>query len=278
MSNILWLASYPKSGNTWVRAFLANLIANQTNALPLAQLSHYCDDEARPDLYSEIAGRPSTELNMTELCALRTEVHARIATSRPGTLFVKTHNMSGSVDGYPLHHPSLSAGAIYIVRNPLDIAVSMTHHFGLTLDEAIQRLTCEEVATLNDALFVSQYLGSWSQHVESWNATANPRILVVRYEDLLEKPNKWFGKIARLVGLDRDHARVERAIQHASFKSLANNERREGFVETSNNAGHFFRAGTANQWREALSRDQVSRVIAAQRKQMTRFGYIPAGY
>jgi len=278
MSNILWLASYPKSGNTWVRAYLANLVANQAAPLSLAQLSGYCDDEARPDLYSEIAGRPSTELDITELCALRSEVHARIATSRAGTVFVKTHNMAGSFDGYPLHNMALTAGAIYVVRNPLDVAVSMTHHFGLTLDEAIQRLAAEQVATLNDAMFVSQYLGSWSRHVQSWSNNDNAKILTVRYEDLLEKPVKWFGKIARLVGLDRDRGRVERAIQHASFKTLSGIERRDGFVETSSKTERFFRVGSANQWRDVLSREQVNRIIGDHREQMKRFGYLPAGY
>lgn len=278
MSNIFWLASYPKSGNTWIRAFLANLVANKVSALPLEELARYCDDEARPELFSEIAGRPSTELNIGELCALRSEVHARIAASKPGTVFVKTHNMSGSLDGHPLHHPTLSAGGVYVVRNPLDVVVSMTHHFGLSTDEAIQRLGCESVATLNDELFVSQYLNSWSRHVESWSCSANPRILVVRYEDLLEKPTKWFGKIARLVGLDRDLARVERAMQHASFKSLASIERRDGFLEASSKTARFFRVGSANQWREVLSREQVRRIIEDHKGQMKRFAYLPAGY
>lgn len=278
MGNIVWLASYPKSGNTWVRAFLANLVANRADPVPLAELSRYAEDEANPELFSALAGVPSTELDVGEIAALRPRVHAAIAASAQGTRFVKSHNMAGSFDGHPLHNWQVSAGAIYVVRNPLDVAVSMTHHFGIGLDEAIERIGDERVATANDELFVSQMLGSWSSHVKGWADMANDRILVVRYEDLLDKPAKAFAKIARLVGLGQDRARIERAIRHAGFRTLSALEKKHGFVEAANDKARFFRKGRVNEWREAMSREQVQRVIGSHREQMARFGYVPAGY
>lgn len=278
MGNIVWLASYPKSGNTWIRAFLANLIANRSDPVPLNDLSHYCEDEARPELFATVAGKPSTELSVEEILAIRPQVHALIAANARGTRFVKTHNHAGSLDGHPLHNMSVTAGAIYVVRNPLDVAVSVRHHFGLSPDAAIERLGNEQVATANDALFVTQFLGSWSQHVRSWADLTSDRVLVLRYEDLIEKPAKAFAKVARLVGIGQDRARIERAVKHAAFRSLAGMESRHGFVEASDKTTRFFRDGTMNQWRQALGRDQVLRVIAAHREQMARFGYVPAGY
>jgi hypothetical protein len=164
------------------------------------------------------------------------------------------------------------------VRNPLDVAVSMTHHFGIGADEAIERLADENVATANDALFVSQILGSWSAHVKGWADLANERVLVLRYEDLIGKPAKSFAKVARLVGLGQDRARIDRAIGHAGFQNLAAMEKKHGFIEASDKGARFFRKGRVNEWREALSREQVVRVIDAHREQMQRFGYVPAGY
>ena len=164
------------------------------------------------------------------------------------------------------------------MRNPLDVAVSMTHHFGIGLNEAIERLGDENVATLNDAQFVTQILGSWSLHVKSWADIHNDRFLVLRYEDLIGKPAKPFATIAKLVGLGQDRARVERAIRHAGFQSLASMEKKHGFIETSGKGARFFRKGSINEWRETLSREQVQRVINAHREQMQRFGYMPAGY
>jgi hypothetical protein len=278
MGNIVWLASYPKSGNTWLRAFLANLVANRVDPVPLDELSRHAEDEANPELFSALAGRPSTELDIGEIAALRPQVHAAIAQRAQGTRFVKTHNMAGSFDGHPLHNWQVSAGAICVMRNPLDVAVSMTHHFGIGLDEAIERLADENVATGNDALFVSQILGSWSTHVKGWADMANDSVLVLRYEDLIEKPAKAFAKVAKLVRLGQDRARVDRAMRHAGFQSLASMERKHGFVEASDKGTRFFRKGKINEWREALTREQVVRVIAAHRVQMQRFGYVPAGY
>jgi hypothetical protein len=278
MGNIIWLASYPKSGNTWLRAFLANLYADRGEAVPLNELSRYCDDDSLPERYSELAGQPSATLDFTTISRLRPQVHALIAEATDRSVFVKTHNMSGSSEGYPLHNPDVGAAAIYVVRNPLDIAISMTHNFGLSADEAIDYLGNEGVATENDALHVSQLLGSWSQHVASWTSEPAPRLLVLRYEDLLEKPAKSFGKVANLVAQGIDRARVERAIRNSGFQSLAMLERRDGFVERSAKAKHFFRVGRAGQWRTVLTRAQIQRVIADHREQMGRFKYIPPGY
>ena len=108
MGNIVWLASYPKSGNTWIRAFLANLIANRSDPVPLNDLPRYCEDEARPELFTTVAGKPSIDLDLGEIIALRPRVHALIAANSRGTRFVKSHNYAGQMRGHPLHNPEVS--------------------------------------------------------------------------------------------------------------------------------------------------------------------------
>jgi hypothetical protein len=278
MGNIVWLASYPKSGNTWMRAFLANLVANRSTPVPLDELGNYCDDEARPELFAAVAGKPSTELTVDEIIELRPKVHALIAANARGSRFVKTHNYAGAVRGHPMHNMTVTAGAIVVVRNPLDVAISMTSHFGLTIDEAIERIGDVRVAGGNDGRFVTQFLTSWSLHVQTWADLASDRILVLRYEDLLEKPAKHFAKAAKLIGIGQDRARIERAVAHAGFANLASMEKQHGFREVSDKATRFFRVGRMNQWREKLTRDQIGAIVAAHREQMTRFKYVPAGY
>lgn len=260
-----------------MRAFLANLIVNRADPLPLNELQNYADDEALPSRFSELAGRPSNDLDFGEIAALRPRVHALIAQRANGTRLVKSHNMVGEIDGHPLYNWRVSAGAIYIVRNPLDVAVSMTHHFDLSVDEAVERLGNDNVATANDEQFVTQMLGSWSRHVAGWAALASPKILVLRYEDLLDKSAKQFAKASKLMGF-QDKMRIDQAVRHAGFQTLAGMEKREGFIEAVNDKTRFFRAGRSNQWREVLSREQVARVVQDHREQMTRFRYIPAGY
>ncbi|HEX6833403.1 MAG TPA: sulfotransferase domain-containing protein, partial [Rudaea sp.] len=233
---------------------------------------------ADPELYSQIAGRPSTELDFDQLIALRPRVHAAIAAAAPRSVFVKTHSLQGVHDGVALLTPQVTAAAVCVVRNPLDVAISMSHHFGIDLDAAIDYLGDERAATENSALFVTEFLGSWSSHVKSWADLESERVLIVRYEDLIDKPAKAFGRVARLVGVDNDRARVERAIAHASFGSLAAMEKRDGFVEVPIKGKRFFRAGRVNQWRDVLSRAQVQRILTRHREQMQRFRYVPAGF
>lgn len=278
MGNIVWLASYPKSGNTWVRAFMANLLANGREPVRLDDLPRYCEDEARPELFSAVAGRPSAELDLAEIAALRPQVHALIAARSQGTRLVKTHNYMGRFDGHPLQNMSVTAGAVYVVRNPLDVAISMSHHFGIGLAEAIERLGNDQVATANSELFVAQFLSSWSVHVKSWADIAGDKVIVLRYEDLLARPAKQFAKVARLIGLGADRQRIERAVRHASFRILASMERKSGFVEARDEATRFFREGRMNQWREELGADRVRQIVEAHRDQMARFNYLPKGF
>jgi hypothetical protein len=278
MGNIVWLASYPKSGNTWLRAFLANLVANRAAPLTLAELPNYALLEAEPALYGQVAGRASTTLGFDDICALRPQVHAMIAAASRGTVFVKTHSIAAAYAGVPQITPQVTAGAIAVVRNPLDVVVSMAHHFGISIDDAITYLGDPRAATANSELFVAEFLGSWSQHVRSWADQAGPRVLVLRYEELLETPEAGFGAVARLVGLGADSERVTRAIAHARFDALAALEKRDGFVEAAATDRRFFRSGRADEWREVLTRAQVQRVIVDHREQMQRFDYVPAGF
>jgi hypothetical protein len=278
MGNIVWLASYPKSGNTWMRAFLANLIANRADPVPLNELRTYCDDESLPERYAELAGRPASELDFGTIEGLRHQVHAMIAAAHPRSVFVKTHNPASYPEGDPIHNPLVTSAAIYVVRNPLDLVVSMTHHFGLSVDEAIDFLGHEKAGAPNDPLFIGQWLGSWSTHVAGWSDQTFHRTLVLRYEDLLEKPAKAFGKVVKLVAPTADAGRVERARKHADFRILAKLEARDGFIEQSDKAERFFRSGRAGVWREALTREQAMRVIDRHRPQMARYRYVPNGY
>lgn len=277
MGNIVWLASYPKSGNTWMRAFVYNLIEDPPRPGRIAALPEYFEDESKPRWYEPHAGSGGAAgLSFDAAIALRPQVHQDIADSRArGTIFTKTHNMFGQLGDMPLHNIAVMAGAVYVVRNPLDVTLSVADHFGLTIDQAIDFMASEETGTPTNAENVGGYVGSWSTHVASWTAQAHPAIVVVRYEDLQDKPVKAFGAVARLLGLDRDRSRLKKAIRFSSFRELKKQELAGGFVERSPNSRHFFRRGTKNQWVEQLSDTQVERLVERHREQMQRFGYLP---
>jgi hypothetical protein len=277
MGNIVWLASYPKSGNTWMRAFIYNLIENPARPGRIADLPAFFEEESKPRWYAPYAGEGGVEaLDFDQLMALRPRVHQDIAQSRErGTVFTKTHNMFGQLQGIPLHNLSVMAGAIYIVRNPLDVVLSVADHFGLSIDEAIAFMANEETGTPTNEENVAGYMGSWSTHVQSWTLQPHPAIVVVRFEDLQDQPLKAFGSVAKLLGLGADRNRLRKAIQFSSFRELKQQELAGGFIEKSPNSRHFFRKGNKNQWVAALSEEQIAAIVERHREQMQRFSYIP---
>ncbi|MFO1060244.1 MAG: sulfotransferase domain-containing protein [Dongiaceae bacterium] len=275
MGKIVWLASFPKSGNTWVRAFLHNLLTDAERPYDINELDTFAVSDSQAQWYQRFDPRPPTALSLEEIAALRPRVHHLFTQLGQGPIFVKTHMAAAELGGTPLITVSETVAAIYIVRNPLDVVVSHSHHYGNDLDRTIELLAADDTITRASETHVPEYHSSWSAHVASWTSVPSPGLLVVRYEDLLLTPNRSFAAIARFLRLDVARGRLERAIRHCSFRVLQEQEKRHGFRERTETSERFFRAGKAGQWRSALSPAQIERVVARHGAQMDRFGYRP---
>ncbi len=278
MSGILWLASYPKSGNTWLRAFLHNLLRNARTPFDINRMSELTAGDSQAHWYERFDSRPPVALGGEDLARLRPRVHALIAESAPDTVMVKTHNALVEADGVPMITQSLTVGAIYVVRNPLDVVVSYAHHLGQPTDDVITLMETRGFHSPASADQVPEHHSDWSTHVESWTASSHPRLHVVRYEDMSRRPGPTFRAIAAFLGLKPPRERLERAMRHSSFRSLRAQEDRVGFIERTPSQDRFFRAGKVGGWREVLDDTQVRRVVERHRTQMERFSYLPSGY
>ena len=278
MGNILWLASYPKSGNTWMRAFLAHLLPDAPRPLDPNKLGGaFSQAESSIGWYRRLDPRPLEQWQAEDFARARPRVHEAIAASRSTTTFCTTHCAMMAVHGHPAVNMAVSTGAIYIVRNPLDVALSYADFLARPADEVATMMATENYTFPPTPRNAPEVLGSWSQHVASWTAPQNRRVHTVRYEDLLSAPSKHFRAVVRFLGLDMPRGRIERAIRHASFATLARQEAALGFSERPPHQKRFFRKGTAGQWRKELAPQQVARICAAHRRQMARFGYLPEG-
>lgn len=275
VGGILWLASYPKSGNTWLRAFLANYLGNAKTPAPINELPKfvYGDGVAAP--FEQVAGRSVEGMSVHEIQRLRPKVHEMFVRSRPDTVFVKTHNAIAYLDDIPTITPEATAGAIYVIRNPLDTAISYAHHYGVDFDRAIEVMGSDEMEMPSHAHLVCQYLGSWSSHVRSWTTLPGLHLHVVRYEDMTLKPDKTFRRLVKFLGLPLEPARLKRAIRFSSFKSLASQEKESGFIEAVPIDDRiFFRKGKIGDGRRKLSDAQVQRLIDDHREVMAEHGYL----
>ena len=182
MGNIIWLASYPKSGNTWVRAFLHNLFANADKPLPLSDTrgGEVSANASSLHWFRTIDKRPPESWTSEEVAAMRPKVQQMIAASRQGSVFCKTHLPLMNIHGIPTIDMSVTAGAICIVRDPRDIVLSFADFHGIAIDAAIVSLATENLEVPANERQAVEPLGGWSQHVASWTARPSPAIHVVR--------------------------------------------------------------------------------------------------
>lgn len=279
MGKIVWLASYPKAGNTWMRAFLTNYLRNGDIPADINGLDGGPIASARV-WFDEWAGIEASALSDTVIERLRPEVYRCMARESRGILYMKVHDAWRHTDGgEALFPPDVTAGVVYILRNPLDMAKSCAHHWGKTVDQAVKNMCDSEFSLarslggLSDQL--RQVLGSWSTHVRSWLDESGLPVHIVRYEDLLKKNQEAFGEVVRFCGLPYEEARIRKAVAFSSFSELQHQEQEKGFRERSMAApGLFFRRGQAGAWREELSPDLAERLIAVHGTMMRRFGYL----
>lgn len=274
---IYWLASYPKSGNTWFRVLLNNLQADRPTPVSINALDSGSISSSRAWL-DAVLGYASADLTADEVDRLRPAVY-RWGLRQPGIAFHKTHEAwTLTVDGEPLLSRDATLGAIYLLRNPLDVAVSAAAHWRCSLDQAIERMGAADAA-LSDTRtrlrpHVRQRLLSWSQHVRSWTDGSAPNVRVLRYEDLLADTEARFADAAAHLGLPADRDRIARAVQHSRFEELVRQEREQGFRERPPDTRRFFNAGRHGGWREQLSPGQVARLVDDHGELMQTFGYV----
>jgi hypothetical protein len=277
MGGIIWLASYPKSGNTWLRAFVHNLFRDAERAHDINKLTDLTAGESTLDLFRSVDPALDQHYTDEQVRLLRPQVHRFISSTSPNNVLVKTHNALVADDGAPLVTLEVTAGAVYIVRNPLDVAISFSHHNATTVDNIIEFMNSPAAATKNTERNVYEFYGTWSEHVASWTTPPSATIHVMRYEDMLERPRATFGALVKFLGLDVPPRRIEKAIRLSSFRVLKEQEQRAGFRERPPRMASFFREGKAGQWTKILTDAQVRAIVEANREQMTRFGYVPAG-
>jgi hypothetical protein len=274
MGKILWLASYPKSGNTWLRAFIHNLMSDARTPVDINEMSTLTTGDSLVQWYRHLDSRPPLDWSREDVARMRRGAQLAMVASKPETVIVKTHNALLAPHDLPIIQMDLTAGAIYVVRNPLDLVLSLADHYGVDVDKAIEVMNDPANGGLADGNIVFEIHSTWSRHVESWTGRPHPSLYVVRYEDMLGKPLHAFGGITRFMGLKPGRERLERAIELSSFKNLRAQEEKKGFREKSEKGSSFFRVGKAGQWRSALTQAQIDRVVENHAKQMARFGYL----
>lgn len=279
MSGIYWLASYPKSGNTWVRAFLANYLSEKEEPVSINNLRTGPISSNR-EIFDETAGYESGELRLEEIERLRPEVYRQLARENEKTLYCKAHDAFTYLpDGSPMFPLDVTRGAVYLVRNPLDVCVSFAYHSGReaferTLQTMNSSQSCLVSLQLRQFNQLPQRLLSWSDHIKSWTNARGLRIKVFRYEDMNADPIQRFTEMVDFLELPADTQRIQKAVNITAFEKLQAMEKQEGFAEKMPQAKQFFRKGKIGDWRNHLTAEHVRQIIAVHGEMMADLAYL----
>jgi len=276
MTGNTWLASFPKSGNTWTRAFLANYLFGDDEPISINEMDRYCAGDADVRYYQQfLDGEDISALPVEQVYAVRPKVHRLMMEHSDGSTFVKIHNRKADFAGVPTITTDATAGAIYVIRNPFDTAISYANHIGKPLDIAIQAMAAHDLSSPAAKNLIYQDLGSWSDHVTTWTNSSGLYMIVIFYEAILKNPVKTFESLVSYLQVPLDKKKLMQAIEFSSFEQLSSQEAKHGFAEIPPvSKDKFFRSGRVGTWRDILNKDQIEYIIRAHGEVMHKFRYL----
>ena len=285
---IIWLASYPKSGNTWLRFFIISLLLKENNEVSLKHLEGIRQFPTNYH-YKNFNISKSNLGNLNEISKHWIDAQ-KVINSDNKIRFFKTHNALIKLDNNIFTNEENTLGTIHIVRDPRNVLTSVNNHFHHnSLEESKEFIFDERKGIFNkskieqDNIFtLPQVIGSWRTHYNSWKLIKK-NYLLVKYEDLIEKPELEFKRIAGylepLVKLKFTDEDVARAVELSSFDRLKKIEEKEGFVESVKNIETgkkeiFFNLGPNNDWKKNLDKNITKEINEKFAIEMGELGYL----
>lgn len=273
-----WLASYPKSGNTWMRLLLANYYSEKEEPHDINKPGVTNGIASSRFLFDNHLGINSADLTDDETMGLMPDLFRQMTESSERQHWMKVHDAQAKLpDGRWLFPPEATGGIIYLIRNPLDVAVSRAFHDGHGDMEKAVAMICDPKTAISGSSKsqLRQIMGDWSHHVKSWNDQDAIPVLVVRYEDMLEDTVRELRRVLTFARREESivDERIIHAVRNTSFETLQAAEAKSGFREVTSRQERFFRNGKAGDWANHLSTAQADHIRRAHSDVMKRFGY-----
>ena len=278
---IIWIASYPKCGNTWVRSFLSAYYFSN-------------DGEFNFNLLKNIKQFPSVDFfqnkinSIAEASASWLPIQKKMKESKK-VYFLKTHNVYGAYQGNNFTSPEYTLGAINIVRDPRNVITSLMNHYsidekdGLKMLNSVHRNLRDSNDENNYATY--SYISSWANNYNSWKISKNIKKILIKYEDLQNDRENTFIKIVKFVNLITgkgdyiDTNKLSKSIETTNFDLLKKKEESEGFAEATYSIKDgkkisFFNLGSENDYKKLLKSETINLIEEIYKKEMKELGYI----
>ena len=279
---IIWIASYPKSGNTWVRSIISSLIYSN-------------DGNFDFDLLKKIQQYPSQKYfknftkdfqNINEIKKYWIESQDIINLDKE-VKFFKTHHINCKIGEHAFTNKNNTLGTIYVVRDPRNLINSFTNHYSIDKNTAKNFITSRQSVTgaledmkRDNSIFT--ILGSWNDHLKSWTGV-NQNLLLIKYEDLIMDPlneiNKIIKYLKNLINFSVNEKKIDNIINSTSFDVMKKKETEKGFHEsvmdsTDKNKVNFFNLGKENKWEKYLNSEDQEFIKDKLGLEMKELGYI----
>mgnify|MGYP001164076114 FL=1 len=276
---IIWLSSYPKSGNTYIRSFLSAYYFTNDGQFDFNLLKYI---EQFPDKQFFNGFVETKESASKKWLPLQKEI-----VKSKKIKFLKTHSAYGSYDKNPFTTPETTLGGIYIVRDPRNVVSSLMNHFSLKREEALAMLLDENRAIKsrdnNYATFT--FLSSWSNHFKSWSNIRSFKTILIRYEDLEKNSENIFKNLIQFVNklLNNnqgiDYQKFSKALETTKFNFLKKKEQEKGFKEAifseeKDEKIPFFNLGFRNHWKDNLNKEIIREIESKFKNEMKELKYL----
>ena len=279
---IIWVASYPKSGNTWVRSIISSLIYTKDGIFDFTSIKKIDQYPQRRFLeyftqdYNNIHEIKKHWITSQERINLDNKIK-----------FFKTHHLNCKIDNYPFTNKKCTQATIYIVRDPRNLIDSVSNHFSKSLEESKKFLLTSKILSPGKEIElrggnVITYLGSWKEHYKFWTKD-NENLLIIKYEDLIKNIHQEIDKIISFlkdfIDFEVSDTKKENVIKSTSFEALKKMEDNGNFTESvfvngSNAKVKFFNKGPDNNWQNTLPKNIQIELENELKNELSELGYL----
>ena len=285
---IIWIASYPKSGNTWIRSLISSYLFSNNGIFNFSLLNNI-----------ERFSVNKTLLNLTSSSNYQNEVpknwikSQEIINEDKKTHFLKTHNAMCTINSNAFTNINNTRAAIYIVRDPRNIVTSLSNHYEISLDDSFNFMSNKKkiifpLSTNNNHYEDGtpgdfNFLSDWSSHYNSWKNINFAAVKIIKYEDFIADPLNSFISVLEFLkkfqSFKIESKKVDNAIKSTKFEILKQMEESKGFNESvislkSKKKIKFFNLGKNNNWNKLLDKQLIVKIENHFKREMIELGYL----